>query len=72
MRGAAVVRGFLAAEELQVFVAWVDGLVEQERDRERVWGVCVYCPLEAVTGLYGIFPMLRRMQGVYETSGTAG
>lgn len=72
MRGAAVVRVFLAADELQVFVAWVDGLVEQERDRERVWGVCGYCLLQAVIALYGIFPMLRNVQAMYETEGTAG
>lgn len=32
MRGASTVRAFLAAGELEVFVAWVDGLVKQERD----------------------------------------
>lgn len=72
MRGAATVRGFLAANEVRGFAAWVDGMVEQERDRERVWDICGYCLLKAVTELYGIFPMLRRMQGMYETSVTAG
>lgn len=72
MRGAATVRGFLAADELQVFVAWVDGLVDQERDQERVWDVCLYCLLQAVTQLYGIFPMLRRIQVMYETAEAAG
>lgn len=71
MPGAAAVRGFLAADELQGFVAWVDGLVDQERDQERVWDVCGYCLLQAVTQLYEIFPMLRRVLMLYETPVTA-
>lgn len=72
MSGAAAVRGFLAADEVQVFVSWVDGLVAQERDQEKVWDVCGYCLLQAVTQLYGIFPMLRRIQVMYETAVSAG
>lgn len=65
LRGAAAVRGFLAADEVQDFVSWVDGLLEQERDQERVWGVCGCCLLTAVTELYGIFPLLRNVQAMY-------
>lgn len=72
MCGAAMVRGFLAADELQVFVAWVDRLVELEGDQERVWDVCGYCLLQAVTELHEIIPMLRRVQVMYETPATSG
>lgn len=70
MRGAAAVRGFLAADELQEFIGWVDGMVEEVREPERIWDVCGYCLLQAVTQLYGIFPMLRNVQAMYQTAAT--
>lgn len=72
MTGAAAVRGYLAADELQAFVVYVDGLVDEVADQQDIWDVCGYCLLQAVTNLHGIFPMLRRLQVMYETQEVAG
>lgn len=72
MRGAAVVRGFLAADELQDFIGWVDEQVlEVGNDPEKIWDVCGYCLLQGVTEMYGIFPMLRSVQDTYQAEVTA-